>query len=424
MELKRESPYQGYYSELIMGSISSPLKGKQVGIVGFNARPIAWSAKRAGASVIVSDYWGDDDLSSSCDSWIAVLTPTPGERQRQPLDMPLPVALIDNLLYLAKERDLDMVLIGSGFDDHSEALEPIEDLGILVGCSSAQIQDARNFRKLEKLSKKFGVRMPSRRIFDTPDEIEKIQETLVYPCVVRPTHSGGGSGIRLAHCLDDVIAAFPEKEEDEEPKPRVIQEYLSGMDVSCSVLSTGDLASSLSVQKQLIGMPTAGRNCDFAYCGNALPANLSSDVEPQIVEVSQEICTKLGFLGSIGLDFVVDMKEQVWLMEVNPRIQGSLELIEHAGNISQTEMHVRATRGVLPAEQPRLEAGVKMVVYSRKDGKVPDLTQYPNTVDRSPTGVMVTMGDPICTVIEVGSSIRDCYKRVSEVAQAIQNEVS
>jgi len=194
-----------------MGSMTSPLKGKRIGVTGFNARPIAWSAKLAGASVIVSDYWGDDDLSTCCDSWIAVLTPTPGVRQRQPLDMPLPVALVDNLLYLAKERQLDMVLIGSGFDDHSEAIEPLEELGLLVGCSSKEMDRARDFERLKEITKQLDILMPGRRIFELPDDITG--ETFEFPCVVRPTHSGGGSGIRLARSVDEILAAFPEKQE-------------------------------------------------------------------------------------------------------------------------------------------------------------------------------------------------------------------
>lgn len=317
-----------------------------------------------------------------------------------------------------------MVLIGSGFDDNSEAVEPLEDMGLLVGCSSTQIDRARDFHKLEKLANKLEINIPRRTIFDAPDEVLKASAEIDFPCVVRPTHSGGGSGIRLARSLEEVTAAFPDKEEDEERVPRVVQEYVSGLDASCSVLSTGDLALSLSVQGQLIGMPTAGKNCGFAYCGNYHPINLSSDVEAKIIEVSEYVSTKLGLLGSVGLDFVVDKNEQVWLMEVNPRIQGSLELIEMSGEISVTEMHVRAVSGVLPSTKPEMRAGVKMVVYSRRDGEVPDLTQYPSTVDRSPTGVVVNIGDPICTVIEVGSSIRVCYEKVADTALVIQSEIS
>ncbi|OLS31017.1 MAG: Carbamoyl-phosphate synthase large chain [Candidatus Thorarchaeota archaeon AB_25] len=406
-----------------MVSIRSPLKGKRVGIIGFNARPIACSAKKAGASVFVSDYWGDDDLSACCDDWIAILTPTPGARQRQPLDIPLYEGLVENLLYLTKERELDHVILGSGFDDHVDALAPLHEEGLLIGCSPNQMRRARDFASLAKIAKSQDIHTTRRLIAETPDEAVDNSVEFNFPYLVRPIHSGGGSGIRFVRNSGDVVKAFGDPE-DGEYEPRVVQEYVRGVDISCSVLAAGSLALSLSVQGQLIGMPTAGRNCGFAYCGNYYPSNLAPETATKISEVSEAISSKLDLNGSVGLDFIVDESNQIWLMEVNPRIQGTLELMEAAGNISVTSLHVLASQGLLSEKLPSIEPGVKMIVYSRRDGAVPDLSQYTNTVDRSPPGVMVNMGDPICTVIEVGSLMRDCYRKASETALAIQNHIS
>ncbi|MHA2352471.1 MAG: ATP-grasp domain-containing protein [Candidatus Thorarchaeota archaeon] len=406
-----------------MVSIQSPLKGKRVGIIGFNARPIACSAKKAGASVFVSDYWGDDDLSACCDDWIAILTPTPGARQRQPLDVPLYEGLVENLYFLTKEHELDHVFVGSGFDDHVDALEPLHKEGLLIGCSPNQMRSARDFVSLAKLAKSLDIRTPRRWIVKTPVEAIENSEEFNFPYLVRPIHSGGGSGIRLVRSPSDVVRAFGEQE-DGEYEPRVVQEYVRGVDVSCSVLAAGDLSLTLSVQGQLIGMPSAGRNCGFAYCGNYFPSGLTKEIVDKISEVSERICTKLELIGSVGLDFVVDESNQVWLMETNPRFQGTLELLEAAGDLSVTSLHVLTSKGVLPENVPNIKPGVKMIVYSRRDGTIPDLAQYPNTVDRTPPGVMVNMRDPICTVIEVGTSMRECYRRASETALAVQKGVS
>ena len=402
-----------------MVSITTPLKNKSVGVIGFNARPIACSAKKAGASVFVSDYWGDDDLTACCDDWIAVLTPTKGSRQRQPLDTPLHESLVENLFHLTKDRDLDYVLVGSGFDDHIDSLAPFQKKGLLVGCSPSQMEKARNFSALSKLAKSLDLGLPRREIVNAPNEALNDLGEFNFPYLVRPVHSGGGSGIKLALGASDVIKAFREPE-DGEYEPRVIQEYIRGVDISCSILAAGDLALTLSIQGQLIGSPAAGRNCGFAYCGNYYPSNLSAETISKIFEVSETICTKLGLRGSVGLDFVVDDSNQIWLMEVNPRIQGTLELIEAGGELSVSSLHVLAAHGILPKKVPEIRPGVKMIVYSRRDGAVPNLAQYTNTVDRTPPGVMVNMRDPICTVIEVGISMKECYRRASETALAIQ----
>ncbi|MFW9787900.1 MAG: ATP-grasp domain-containing protein [Candidatus Thorarchaeota archaeon] len=416
-------PYQGYGNPQIMASIRSPLRDKQVGIVGFNARPIACSAKKAGANVFVSDYWGDEDLSTCCDDWIAILTPKPGDRQRQPLEVPLYEGLVENLFHLTEKHELDFVIVGSGFDDHADALRPLHRKNLLMGCTPTQIERARDFTSLEKLAHSLEIGFPQRSTVNQPDDAFGDLAAIEYPYLVRPTHSGGGSGIRYVRKPADVIKALGEPEDDIY-EPRIIQEYIRGADISCSVLAAGDLALTISIQGQLIGMPTAGRNCDFAYCGNYYPSGLDAETVSKIAEVSETISTKLKLSGSIGLDFIVDDMKHIWLMELNPRIQGTLELIEAAGPISVTSLHVLASQGVLPESIADINPGVKMIVYSRKDGAVPNLRKYTNTVDRTPEGVMVNMRDPICTVIEVGSSMVECYQRASETALAIQRSIS
>jgi predicted ATP-grasp superfamily ATP-dependent carboligase len=282
---------------------------------------------------------------------------------------------------------------------------------------------ARDFSGLAKIAKSLDIQTPRRMIAETPDEAIENSGEFNFPYLVRPTHSGGGSGIRFARKPRDVFNAFGGPEDDEY-EPRVVQEYVRGFDISCSVLAAENLALTLSVQGQLIGMPTVGRNCDFAYCGNYYPSGLASDLVSHISETSEAISRELELSGSIGLDFVVDESDNIWLMEVNPRIQGTLELIEAAGDLSVTSLHFLASKGVLPDEVPNIGPGVKMIVYSRRDGAVPDLTKYSNTVDRTPPGVIVNMRDPICTVVEVGTSMSECYQKASETALTIQRFVS
>jgi predicted ATP-grasp superfamily ATP-dependent carboligase len=405
-----------------MVSMQSPLMNKRVGVIGFNARPIACSAKKAGAHVFVSDYWGDEDLSRCCDDWTAILTPKPGARQRQPLDTHLYDGLVENLLHLTEEQDLDYILIGSGFDDHADALTELQEKGQIVGCTPDQMKRARDFTALSGIAASVNVQIPKRLVAPSPDDVLKKSGEFRFPFMIRPTHSGGGSGIKLVRNYADISRAFGEPIDDIY-EARVVQEYIRGIDISCSVLATPERSLALSVQGQLIGIPSSGRNCDFAYCGNYYPSTLPKEIARKIGEVSEAISDKLRLSGSVGFDYVVDESNRIWLMEINPRMQGTLEMFEAAGNLSVTSLHVLASQGILPKSIPSIQPCVKMVIYSRRDGRVPDLSQYPNTVDRTPPGVLVNMRDPICTVIEVGNTMMDCYRRAAATTLAIQSDV-
>jgi len=409
---------------LAMRSEESVIRGKTVAVIGFNARPLACSAKRAGARVIVSDYWGDEDLPECCESWTTVLTPKPGHRQRTLLEEPLSLALVKNLLDAVQDEQVDFVFVGSGFDDSSKSLKALENRLPITGNPTSTMRKSRNFAILEELANDHNLMFPSRFAAKSVSESLDLCEQIGYPCVIRPPRSGGGRGITLVTNPAQAEEASWRIEFDENVEEIVVQEYVRGTDASCSVLSTPDAAKVLSVQGQLIGMPSAGRNCDFVYSGNYMPLSLSESVRSQMEVASEQICESLRLVGSNGLDFVIDKSDSIWLMEVNPRFQGTLEMLEYAGPISVTESHVLACRGELPKLPPSFEPAVRLVVFARKDGVAPDLSRHPSTVDRTPKGVRVKRGDPVCSIIETGGSLQSCYTRAIDAAKSIDADLA
>ncbi|MHA1925994.1 MAG: ATP-grasp domain-containing protein [Candidatus Thorarchaeota archaeon] len=415
-----ESPLNHQKSMIANPSL---LRGKTVAVLGFNARPIACSAKNAGARVIVSDYWGDEDLDVCSSKSTSILSPKPGKRQRAPLEKRVHVGLAENLAESIENEDIDHVFVGSGFDDYTHSLIALEKRIAITGNSTAQMQRARNRSAIEKLTEKLGLSIPTTLTARTLDEAYSNCDKLGYPCIIRPPSSGGGSGISLVSDSSQVEAACWRLQADIESPELIVQQYIAGLDGSSCVLSTGSEAVVLSIQGQLIGMPSAGRNCDFVYSGNYMPIRLSESVNQLILESSEMICTTLRLQGTNGIDFVVDKNERVWFLEINPRFQGTLEMLERSGNISLTEMHIAACNGLLPSEIPPFSNSTKLVVFSRQNGKVPDLSKYENTVDRTPQGVVVHRGDPVCTVIETSLAPPDSYAKALSTSNAIQQAI-
>ncbi|NWF97055.1 MAG: ATP-grasp domain-containing protein, partial [Candidatus Thorarchaeota archaeon] len=138
----------------------------------------------------------------------------------------------------------------------------------------------------------------------------------------------------------------------------------------------------------------------------------------------EEVCSALRLRGSNGIDFVVDRAGEVWLMEVNPRLQGSLELLESASRRSVLNMHVNACGGILPRAPLAVRPGVKMIVYATRSGTVSDLRRIPGAIDITPSGSVIRRGDPVCTLITIGDELAEAYARAIERAQYAQPTVS
>jgi predicted ATP-grasp superfamily ATP-dependent carboligase len=403
-----------------MNAHSTDLTGKKIGVIGFNARPLAASLLREGAEVYASDYWGDSDLATSSTDCIAILSPSPGMRQRQSLDVPLPEALVENFLLLTEDIQIDFVMIGSGFDDDTDALKPLTKRSTLMGNSIKMIQGARESSRLNRIAGAVGVSRP-KELITSSDSVHEDIERFGFPCLLRPIKSGGGRGIRFIRNLTDLNRYV--QRYMEEKRPFRLQQFIPGLDLSASVLGSKDGSVCISVQGQLIGMPSAGQNCGFTYCGNYFPAPLNEHTLHDLADISEALCIQLHLIGSNGFDFIQDKKGEIWLMEVNPRIQGTLEMLERASSFCVSNAHISAIEGILPSKRPTILPVTKMVVYSRKTGKVPILSSYPNALDRSPAGVIVQRGDPICTLIEVSDSLHESYGRVSKTSVRIQESV-
>ncbi|TFF91317.1 ATP-grasp domain-containing protein [Candidatus Thorarchaeota archaeon] len=384
--------------------------------MGFNARPVACNLKKTGATVFVSDYWGDSDLDDCCDEWIAVLSALPGQRQRQTIGKALHKALVENMLVLIEELPpMDLILIGSGFDDYSDSLRPLLDAAPIIGNTPDGMKRARDRERIVELLEDSPVRVP----WSIPVAESNFSD-LEFPLVLRPIHSGGGSGIRLIRreeTLESVLS------DCEDPSGFILQEYVSGLDLSCSVLSTGNDSRALSVQGQLVGVPSAGVNCTFAYCGNYIPVRISSESQRTIEEASIELCNELSLMGSNGIDFVLNENGEVYLMEINPRIQGSLEMLETASEISVLSLHIEAVEGCLPDYDIQFRPTVKMIVYARQDSVVRGLSSLNGIADRTPDGLRVNRGDPVCTVVRSGSSIESSYSCCINDAARVSNHL-
>jgi len=146
-------------------------------------------------------------------------------------------------------------------------------------------------------------------------------------------------------------------------------------------------------------------------------------VRQLIMESSESFCNDLALTGTNGIDFLVDNEEHVWFLEINPRFQGTLEMLERGGHISITELHTHACNGILPSEVPSFTPSTKLVIFARRSGRVPALSNFSNTVDRTPKGVLVDRGDPVCTVIETSPTLQECYHLALSTSNAIQREI-
>jgi predicted ATP-grasp superfamily ATP-dependent carboligase len=397
-------------------------KEESVLVAGFNTRPLVYSLSRAGYEVYAVDFFGDLDLHPYVKDCL-ILTKKLSvkyEIVKNNYSEYLPLLILE---LLEKHPKIKYLIIGSGLDD------AIEERALLlkkINRKKYKILNLNNDLKAIKKSrdtdfifnflKKLGYGVPRTVSFDV---VKSNTDDLKYPFIFKKKSGSGGTNIYKIQSKSDL--SFNIKllnTETFDPKDWLVQEYIEGKPVSCTTISNGEESELISVNHQIIGDKYLYAPREFMYCGNIVPANLSGEDKNLIVDISLKLSAELGLKGINGFDFVL-RNHYAYLMEINPRIPGSIRASEEALNTNLLGLHIKSFT----------DTGWEFVKKTLKDAKVENFTTKmiffaPKEIDKNlltkindlelvhdkPEPVKnIYKNEPVCTILFKGKSFSDSY---------------
>jgi predicted ATP-grasp superfamily ATP-dependent carboligase len=391
-------------------------------VVAFNARPIATSANKANYDVLAIDFFGDLDLRSVAEHVFSVIR----QRKSHPIKRKFLRPISEYMCLLAETMADDyygkirFLLIGSGFDDEPKIWQRFGKIAPVIG-NTPEIISHSDRLSIYRLASKLGIQCPRTMEVKEKEEALEIAQNIGYPIVLTTPRSAGGLFVKLITDSNKLHRAY--KELRSSGKKILIQEFIQGIDVSCSVLGTGMDCQAISVTEQVIGRSELGVSMPFGYCGNIVPLKNSTTIIENIKSISEELGSKLGLLGSNGFDFVI-RGDQPYLIELNPRFQGSLECIEAVTSSNLVKLHIEAYNGNLPEKTLESKGyAVKMILYAKKRIMIPNLSQMPHIVDIPVEGIILEPSNPVCTVFVTGQEREITIEKAKILANNVYRQL-
>ena len=233
---------------------------------------------------------------------------------------------------------------------------------ILGSVDVADIEDKYRFYK--KIKGEFL----TPETFSVSDIGEAIEINNSYPdiqFILKPLQGSGGYDVNLLD--NDYDFEFNGKE-------FILQEYVSGINLSSSVLASKSEAKTIT-HSRLLTMNDFG-NDSFIYVGNILPLTEKSimgkvekmdELIANMKDTSESLAEKFNLMGSNGVDYILNEKG-LHVIEVNPRIQGTFECVEKAYGINMLEAHIKACQGeIIEIGNPKYYAYKKNSLLTDKD---------------------------------------------------------
>ena len=327
------------------------------------------------------------------------------------------------------EDGIDKIVLTTGINAKNFSGEFKKFRKIVRGNKNTESVENK-FKFYNKLKNKFNVPLtfqPS----DVGELNEILQQYATNQFILKPLQGSGGLGIFLLNNEScDELKQVDEICQNISLENYILQEYIEGTNVSSSVLSSHDEQKNL-INSRLITEHDLG-NESYEYSGNILPLDENSfrmfngnrteinsdELNDEMKNTSEDLINEFGLIGSNGVDYILDNDGKLKIIEINPRFQGTYELVENSLGINLLDAHIKACEGeILEIPNPN-QYSFKKIIYARKQVNIGNLN-IPNVYDIPYEGVKIEKDQPLVTLISSNKNLETAI----DDAKIAENEV-
>lgn len=387
---------------------------EQLVILGASVRAAADSARLGGYEPYSVDLFQDRDLCG------------PGER----------VARYPAGFWLALRRAPQAAwLYTGGLENYPRLIERGAAVCPLLGTAPPALRRVRDPLWLQDFCRAHRVRFPATLAPGTP-------RPPAGRWLLKRRRSSGGLGVHRPS--PDGTAGAPSGcywQREIEPLPGTADAFLS---LGAVFLAGRDRCPLLCITRQQLIDDVQGRR-PFLYAGSLGPWPVAPALQAEIERVGALLACEAPLAGVFGIDVVV-RGDDVWLVEVNPRLPASAELWDRQTGQSVVAAHVAACRGdegtlaeLTAAPVGAASVGVapehgihgKRIVYANAPARTADAAfsqellswaaaaAPPQVADIPWPGVRIEPGQPLTTVFASGPTLEATERRLTQLAAQV-----
>jgi carbamoyl-phosphate synthase large subunit len=258
--------------------------------------------------------------------------------------------LVNRILDIHKKDPIDVLI--PNFDAELYAFmkagQTLKNAGISTFLPTLEQFEERHKSNLPEFGKKYGVKVPFSKTIARLDEIEDIKKDFEYPVMVK----GKFYDAYLAYNAEQVRMHY-NKISAKWGLPIIIQEFIKGTEVNVVALGDGEgnTIGAVPMRKQYIteqGKAWAGITLD----------------DKKMLDLTDTIISGMKWRGGMELEIVKSFKNELNVIEINPRIPAWVYLAVGAGQ-NLPEALVKLALGMQVKPYTGYEVGKMFIRYSR-----------------------------------------------------------
>lgn len=252
---------------------------------------------------------------------------------------PLCIEDVMNIIDLEKPKG---VIVSLGGQTAINLAEKLKRCGVtLIGTDVEAIDKAENRDSFEKVAKKAQVPQPLGQAVTTIQDGLAVANRIGYPVLVRPSYVLGGRAMQIVNSDEQLIHYLNTAVLVNEDQPVLVDKYIEGMEVEVDAICDGKDVFIPGIMQLVEETGVHSGDSMSVYP----PYSLSEEVKKAIERHTIELGLEIGIRGLFNVQFIVDEKDQVSVIEVNPRSSRSVPFLSKVTGIPMANLATKVMLG-------------------------------------------------------------------------------
>lgn len=258
---------------------------------------------------------------------------------------PLCVEDVMNIIELEKPEGVIATL---GGQTAVNLAEPLHARGVkLIGTDCDAIDKAENRDSFEKLLEDLEIPEPKGLAVTNIEDGVKAAESIGYPVLVRPSFVLGGRAMQIVSKEKDLRTYLQTAVEIDEDRPVLVDRYISGKELEVDAICDG---TDVFIPGIMELVERTG-----IHSGDSISVyptfSVSDKVKETIKDYTKKLGLGIGIKGLFNIQFICDKKEDVFIIEVNPRSSRTVPFLSKATGFPLPDIATRVSLGISLKEQ-------------------------------------------------------------------------
>ena len=219
---------------------------------------------------------------------------------------------------------------------------PLAAKGVkIIGTDCEAIDRAENRDSFEKILTSLGIPQPQGHAVTKIEDGVKVAEKIGYPVLVRPSFVLGGRAMQLVANENQLRTYLRTAVEIDEDKPVLVDHYIQGKEVEVDAICDGRDVFVAGIMELVERTGVHSGDSISVY-----PAySISNKVKGKILTYTKQLGLAIGIVGLFNIQFIVDSKDDVYIIEVNPRSSRTVPFLSKSTGYSLADIATEVILG-------------------------------------------------------------------------------